>query len=230
MGGSNTKPFNAQKCLVHLKTARIRMSQLQNKKSNLIAAERRQIADLLSKQKEEIARIKVEQTIRESFLIEAYELLSNMIEMVVPRMTIISQSSGGTPPSNVEESIQTLVYASGMCEIPELLDFRSDMASKYGTEYIMQCVENRRGFVNQKVLQKLSVSDILKSHSDMALQTLAQEYGIDWQPTGTSYSPTDLGIDDGPLPHVDFPLMAAPPSKETNFDDDLEARFNNLRG
>jgi transcription initiation factor IIF auxiliary subunit len=62
--------FEASKLKSHLKMAQTRISLLKNKKRNAIKLQQRQIADLLKQSKDESARIKVENVIREDFMIE----------------------------------------------------------------------------------------------------------------------------------------------------------------
>jgi len=60
-----------------------------NKKTNLVAQQKREVARLLNEQKEEKARIRVEHIIREDFTSEAYEILALMCELMAERIRYI---------------------------------------------------------------------------------------------------------------------------------------------
>ncbi|KAL0222799.1 hypothetical protein P9112_002189 [Eukaryota sp. TZLM1-RC] len=242
MGGSSSKPFSSQKCSVHLKTSRIRLQQLQNKKNNQNAIDKREIVNLLSKNKDELARIKMEQVIRDSYDVEAYELLINFVEVVIARMPVITQNA--EPPANAEEALQSLIYAASLTEVPELMLFREDMHCKYGREYLESAMANQNGYVNQSLIQKLHRGEIPRSQSEAALVALANEHGVVFTPTeqlpAVPVSQCPQTYDN--VPQIDLigaepngvhqHSMHSPPASTVNppnDDDDLFARFNDLK-
>ena len=75
--------FRASKIKPQLKMAAQRITLTINKKTNSIKKQKREVAELLAKNKEEKARIRVEHIIREDFTIEAYEIIELLCELPV---------------------------------------------------------------------------------------------------------------------------------------------------
>ena len=75
--------FSASKIKPQLKMAAQRITLTINKKTNSIKKQKREVAELLAKNKEEKARIRVEHIIREDFTIEAYEIIELLCELPV---------------------------------------------------------------------------------------------------------------------------------------------------
>lgn len=68
------------------------MDLLRNKKQNLVKVQKRQIADLLQQQKDESARIKVENIIREDYQVESYDILQLFCDLLQTRIQLIAES------------------------------------------------------------------------------------------------------------------------------------------
>ena len=77
--------FNINKLKPNLKMAINRITIIKNKKMNHINITKKSIATLLAEGKEEKCRIRVEGIIREDFIIEAYEILELLCELLAER-------------------------------------------------------------------------------------------------------------------------------------------------
>ncbi|KAL0209658.1 hypothetical protein RCL1_008496 [Eukaryota sp. TZLM3-RCL] len=224
--GNNNSRFSAEKASVYLKTSRIRLQQLQNKKTNLVMADKRAIGDLLKAQKHEIARIKCEQVIRDNLSIEAYHILENLCELVLARIHVIAEAH--EVPVNMQEAIHSLIYAAPLTEVPELLTLREVFATKYGREFVQHVQMNEAGFVNQKLITKLVPEDISPAQLEANLVEIARHYNIEYTPLYSEHDhlqplkPNHGGnIDD--VAQIVFPVTAADSL------DSLEVRHANLR-
>ena len=83
--------FQANRLKVHLKLSINRLKMLQAKKNSLGQHQRREIATLLDKGKEESARIRVEHIIREDLLVETMEMLELYCDLLLARFGLIEQ-------------------------------------------------------------------------------------------------------------------------------------------
>lgn len=83
--------YNANRLKVNLKLAINRLKMLQAKKASITQAQRREIATLLSKHKEESARVRVEHIIREDLLMEAMEMLELYCDLLLARFGLLDQ-------------------------------------------------------------------------------------------------------------------------------------------
>lgn len=86
-----TMLFQPNKLKVQLKLAINRLKMLQAKKTSLCQHQRREIATLLDKGKEESARVRVEHVIREDLFIEAMEILELYCDLLLARFGLIEQ-------------------------------------------------------------------------------------------------------------------------------------------
>ncbi|KAI3632652.1 hypothetical protein MIR68_009294, partial [Amoeboaphelidium protococcarum] len=132
---------------------------------------RKEIANLVADGKHESARIKVESVIREDYLIEAFEVLSLLCEILIARFGLIdnptnnnnklgrSKSSMVVVDEGIQESVQSLIYAAPRCsaDLKELVTIAQYLKSKFGREYYEAAGQNRLGQVNPRVVSRLSV-------------------------------------------------------------------------
>lgn len=135
--------------------ANSRIQLTNNKKSAAVKHKKREIATLLQDRKDEKARIYVEHVIREDFLIEAYELLELLCELVHERVKYIA-SSKECPPDLVE-AVSTLIWAASRVEIAEMEQIKKQLVKKFGGKFASDAELNVGNCVNARIVQKLSV-------------------------------------------------------------------------
>ena len=139
----------------YLKMANQRIQITNNRKSANVKNQKREIATLLSEMKEEKARIKVEHVIREDFLIEAYELLELMCELVHERVKFIASEK--ECPRDLNEAVSSLIWAAARVDITEMEQIKKQLVKKYGSKFAANAENNVDSCVNIRLFQKLSV-------------------------------------------------------------------------
>jgi vacuolar protein sorting-associated protein IST1 len=147
--------FLSSSTLQYLKMANSRIQLTNNKKSAAVKHKKREIATLLGEKKDEKARIKVEHVIREDFLIEAYELLELLCELVFERVKYIA-SCKECPPDLVE-AVSSLIWAATRVEIAEMEQIKKQLVKKFGSKFASDAENNVGNCVNVRLFQKLSV-------------------------------------------------------------------------
>jgi hypothetical protein len=149
--------FKGTKLKPQLKMAISRFQIASNKKSALMKQNMREVAVLLSEDppKEEKARIRAEALIRDDNMIEAYEILQLECELLSERVKLLESTKG--VPKDLCSTICDLIYASQRVDIPELHDIKKQFRAKYGKDFVDECLVNRRGFCNERIVSKLSV-------------------------------------------------------------------------
>jgi vacuolar protein sorting-associated protein IST1 len=120
--------------------ANSRIQLTNNKKSAAVKHKKREIATLLGEKKDEKARIKVEHVIREDFLIEAYELLELLCELVFERVKYIA-SCKECPPDLVE-AVSSLIWAATRVEIAEMEQIKKQLIKKFGSKFASDAENN----------------------------------------------------------------------------------------
>lgn len=151
-----------------------------NKKTTSVKHQKKEVANLLADKKDEKARIKVEHIIRDDFLIEAYELIELLCELLHERIRQIT-SSKDTPPDDLKETVYSLVWAASNCDITELADVKKHLVRKYGSEYFKIVDENPAQVVNSRLFNKLSYRPPGRVLVNRYLEEIAKAYGVEWE-------------------------------------------------
>jgi hypothetical protein len=174
--------YSPTKLKPQLKMAITRLQISNNKKSALMKQQIREIAKLLSEEppKEEKARIKAESLIRDDNTIEACEILSLSCELLSERLALITHSK--TCPEDLNSTISTLLWASYVVDIPELIEIRKQFRYKYGKQFESDAIQNVGGVINERVAQKLSVQPPSAYLVQTYLEKIADEHQVKWKP------------------------------------------------
>jgi len=211
MGG---KKFDSNECKTHLKLAISRIKLQKNKKDNNIKNNKREIAELLKAGKDESARIKVENIIREDFIIEAYEILELFCELLLARLGVI-QISRECPP-DIKEAVCTVIYAAPRTDVKELGVIREQLISKFGREFAMGSMQNKDNCVNARVVHKLSIQTPENYLVFQYLNEIAKAYNLDWK-ADFAPEPIQSNIQLGNNATLSFPEPPKSNNVATNF-------------
>lgn len=82
---------NYNKLKTNLRLAVSRLKLMEKKKTELTQKARKEIADFISNDKEDRARIRVEHIIREDYLVESFELIEMYCDLLAARFGLIQQ-------------------------------------------------------------------------------------------------------------------------------------------
>ena len=175
--------YKATKLKPQLKMAVTRFTIASNKKSALTKQQIREIAKLLAEDppKEEKARIKAESLIRDDNTVEAYEILQLHCELLAERINLITQSKDCPP--DMLSTVSTVIWASTIVDIPELIEIRKQFRYKYGKEFDEDCMQNVGGILNERVTSKLSVQPPSAYLVQTYLEKISDEHEVGWKPT-----------------------------------------------
>lgn len=175
--------YKATKLKPQLKMAVTRFTIASNKKSALMKQQIREIAKLLAEDppKEEKARIKAEALIRDDNTVEAYEILQLHCELLAERINLITQSK--VCPADMLSTVSTVIWASTIVDIPELIEIRKQFRYKYGKEFDEDCMQNVGGVLNERVTSKLSVQPPSAYLVQTYLEKISDEHEVGWKPT-----------------------------------------------
>ncbi|TGZ78161.1 DUF292-domain-containing protein [Ascodesmis nigricans] len=177
------------KVALKLSISRLRMAQ--QKEEALAKVNRRQMAQLLENGKEESARIRVENVIRQDIAVELMEILELYCELLLARIGLLDAKECDP---GLEEAVKSLIYAAPRSEIKELHQVRQLLVEKYGKEFAMTAIENSDGKVSERVLKKLRVEPPEERLVMLYLKEIARTYNIEWGVTPST--PPPPGDDD----------------------------------
>jgi len=149
-----------------------------NKKTTSVKHQKREVAALLGDQKDEKARIKVEHIIRDDFVIEAYEILELLCELMHERIRQITNNK--ECPTDLKEAACSLIWAANSCDISELQEVKKHLSRKYGPEFMKEAEENTNCCVNARLYNKLSYKPPSRMLVNGYLEEIANVYKVDW--------------------------------------------------
>lgn len=152
-----------------------------NKKTTAVKHQKREVATLLAEQKDEKARIKVEHIIRDDFLIEAYEVIELLCDLLHERIRQITISEK-MPPTELAEAVCSLIWAATYADIDELREVKRHLSKKFGPEYTRVAEENRGNCVNFRLVQKLTYKPPSRKLVNGYMEEIAKAYKVDWTP------------------------------------------------
>ena len=99
---THISPTHILTCLVQLKMSVNRLRLMQQKQSALAKQARRELAKLLDEGKEESAKIRVENIIREDLFVEMLEILELYCELLLARFGLLEQMYNPTLGTEVD--------------------------------------------------------------------------------------------------------------------------------
>jgi len=174
--------YKASKIKPQLKMAVTRFTIASNKKSALMKQQIREIAKLLAEDppKEEKARIKAEALIRDDDTVEAYELLQLSCELLSERLNLITHSK--ECPADILSTVATIIWASSVVDIPELIEVRKQFRYKFGAAFDERAMLNVDGIVNDRVASKLSFQPPSAYKVQTYLEKISDEHEVGWKP------------------------------------------------
>ncbi|CAD5224460.1 unnamed protein product [Bursaphelenchus okinawaensis] len=173
------------KLKTNLRLCANRLKLLQKKKTEMAQKARNEIADMLMNDKADRARIRVESIIREDFVVEAYELLEMLCELLLARFGVIQQMK--EIDDGIAEAVTSMLWvAPRIChEVTELKVISDQLTQKYGKQFaeaarMNQLPEPTR--VAPKLVNKLSIGAPNKLLVEKYLIEIAKCAGVDFIP------------------------------------------------
>nr|CAG4648885.1 EOG090X0DNH [Polyphemus pediculus] len=173
---------NYSKLKTNLRLAVNRLKLLEKKNTELALKARKEIADYIAAGKAERAKIRVEQIIREDYLVEAMELLEMYCDLLLARFGLIQQMK--TLDEGLAEAISSLIWVAPrmQADVAELKIIADQLGAKYGKPYSAACRDNSIGTVAPKLMHKLSVQAPPKILVEKYLIEIAKNYNVAYEP------------------------------------------------
>ncbi|XP_047182128.1 uncharacterized protein LOC124848489 isoform X1 [Vigna umbellata] len=176
------RSFKPAKCKTQLRLAVSRIKLLKNKREAQVKQLKRELAQLLESGQDRTARIRVEHVVREEKTMAAYDLVEIYCELIAARLPMIESQK--TCPIDLKEAVSSVIFASPRCsDIPELVDVKKQLTSKYGKEFVSAAVELRPDCgVSRMLVEKLSAKAPDGPTKIKILTAIAEDHNIKWEP------------------------------------------------
>ncbi|KXS22534.1 DUF292-domain-containing protein [Gonapodya prolifera JEL478] len=174
-------PAHLTKLKTNLKLSIERLKLLHSKKTSQTKAAAREIGELLRQGKRESARIRVENIIREDYLMEALEIMEIYCDVLLTRFGLIESLRRLDPA--IEEAVHTVIYAAPrLADVRELMVIRDLLIVKFGKDVGILASENRYETVSSKIVTKLQLQTPPLSLVQSYLIQIAKQYNIPFEP------------------------------------------------
>ncbi|EME28370.1 uncharacterized protein Gasu_42080 [Galdieria sulphuraria] len=188
--------FDLQKCKVLLKGGENRIRLQKSKLANSVKLQQREVAVLLEGGKDELARIRAEQMVRDELLIESYEIVEVLCETLLTRHNLLALNFHATKenpypplPPEIAEAVCSIAFASCRLDASELQTLTEMLASRFGPELIdsacagqpSQRVWGVNSLVNPRLYSKLLYSVPDGNVVLQKLQDIADMFQLEWK-------------------------------------------------
>ncbi|GMT08129.1 hypothetical protein PENTCL1PPCAC_30303, partial [Pristionchus entomophagus] len=173
------------KLKTNLRLATNRLKLMERKKTEMALKSRTEIADFISAQKPDRARIRVEHIIREDFMVEAFELLEMYCDLLLARFGLIEQMK--TLDDGIAEAVVSILWAAPRVaqDIAEFKTISEQLTSKYSKVFAESARANQLEYpakVNPKLMAKLNVAAPPRLLVEKYLIHIAQAAGVPFTP------------------------------------------------
>ncbi|XP_042218554.1 IST1 homolog isoform X1 [Homarus americanus] len=192
---------NYNKLKTNLRLVVNRLKLLEKKKTELAQKTRKEIADYLITGKTTRAKIRVEQIIREDYLVEALELTEMYCDLLLSRFGLVQQLRG--LDEGLAEAISSLLWVCPrlQTDVPELREIDHHLTLKYGKPFVQACREQQIEKISKRLINKLSIHAPSKVLVEKYLIEIAKTYDVEYQP-----DPQVMGVSEGRQGHSLFDL------------------------
>lgn len=163
-----------------------RLRYAQEKQLALAKQDRREVAQLLSNNKEQKAHYRVESLINDDIHIELLEILELYCELLLARVAILNAVTNEMElisshmEDGINEAVRALVYSTLYApEIKELTQLRDLLTLKFGKEFLSVIIEDKVG-VPDKVTVKCSPNLPQEELVVLYLKEIARTYDVSY--------------------------------------------------
>lgn len=159
-----------------------RLKLVEKKKMELNQKARRTIGEFLNAGKVDRARIRVEQIIREDYVVESMDLVESYCDFLLSRFGQIQTQD--TVDDGLSAAVSSLIWVTPLFEndVPELKVIADQLGKKYGKQYVQAVRENSLKSVNETLVKKMSVQVPSKILVEKYLVEIAKDQKIDYKP------------------------------------------------
>lgn len=159
-----------------------RLKLVEKKKMELNQKARRTIGEFLNAGKVDRARIRVEQIIREDYIVEAMDLVESYCDFLLSRFGQLKATE--TVDEGLATAISSLIWVTPYFDndVPELKTIADQLGRKYGKQYITAVRENQLKTVNETLMKKLGVQVPSRVLVEKYLVEIAKDQKIDYKP------------------------------------------------
>lgn len=159
-----------------------RLKLVEKKKMELNQKARKTIGDFLTAGKVDRARIRVEQIIREDYVVEAMDLIESYCDFLLSRFGQLQNTK--VVDEGLATPVSSIIWVASRFEgdVPELKVIADQLGRKYGKPYVQAVLENQMKTVNETLVKKMSMEVPPRVLVEKYLVEIAKDQKIDYKP------------------------------------------------
>lgn len=159
-----------------------RLKLVEKKKIELNQKARRTIGEFLNTGKVDRARIRVEQIIREDYVVESMDLVESYCDFLLSRFCQLQNSK--VVDEGLASAVSSLIWVAPRFgnDVPELKVIADQLGRKYGKEYVAAVSENQLKTVNETLIKKMNTEVPPPVLVEKYLVEIAKDQKIDYKP------------------------------------------------
>lgn len=159
-----------------------RLKLVEKKKMELNQKARRTIGEFLNSGKVDRARIRVEQIIREDYIIEAMDLVESYCDFLLSRFGQLQSSK--VVDDSLASAVSSLIWVTPRFEndVPELKVIADQLGRKYGKPYVEAIRDEQIKTVNETLMKKMGTEVPPRVLVEKYLVEIAKDQKIDYKP------------------------------------------------
>lgn len=158
-----------------------RLKLVEKKKMEQNSKARRVIAELITSNKVDRARIKVEQIVMQDYLIEAMDMIEQFCDLILSRFGQLKASEA--IDEGLEAAIVSLLWVAPRLEseVSELKTIADQLTLKYGKKYAESARANEKKLVNESLMKKMCVQPPSRLLIENYLVEIARDQKVDYK-------------------------------------------------
>ncbi|XLR01858.1 hypothetical protein HN51_056689 [Arachis hypogaea] len=170
--------FKASKFTATVNLALSRLAILKNKRHAHLKLARSDVHQLLQLGHHDRALLRAEHVIKEQNMLDVYDKIEGYCNLLFERVHLIAQER--ECPEELKEAASGLLYMASRCgDLPEILEIRAMLTSRFGKEFAARAVELRNNCgVDPQLIQKLSTRMPSLESRTKVLKDIASENNI----------------------------------------------------
>ncbi|CCH46084.1 Increased sodium tolerance protein 1 [Wickerhamomyces ciferrii] len=133
------------------------------------------MAELLSLGKEESAKIRVENIVREDIYVELLEMLELYCELLLARIGLLDKKECDP---GLEEAVKTIIYSAPHTDLKEVNSVRDILIHKFGAEFARSAIENEDNVIPEKITKRTAVEAPSQELVSLYLKEIAKAYEV----------------------------------------------------
>ncbi len=151
------------------------------------------MAELLSLGKEESAKIRVENIVREDIYVELLEMLELYCELLLARIGLLDKKECDP---GLEEAVKTIIYSASHTDLKEMHTVRDLLIHKFGAEFARAAIENDDNVIPEKITKRTAVEAPSQELVSLYLKEIAKAYDVPFSELEAEEAADDEDDDD----------------------------------